>query len=186
MTRRLVSFLLLVLVLTFVTACGNSDNTSGETQNENIGESEEEAVNNAEDDRDYNQKVEVEMADPEGENIGRVILNGEESGGVQFEVDLVNIPQGKHKMSIVKSNVCEAPEFKADVEADNKELAADIPEVEAGDNRKVVTEFTVDNLTFDEEGEGKTLLEGNANSLVLYGTSEQDGERIACGVIGGQ
>jgi Cu-Zn family superoxide dismutase len=134
----------------------------------------------------------VELKNAQGESVGTATLAAARSGGVSIELNLNNLPPGRHGIHFHESPKCEGPAFESagsHYNPETKKHGLFNPEgPHAGD---------VNNFTVKKDGTAKATLVAARMSmdvpsaLVVHAQADDlktdpsgnSGDRIACGVV---
>ncbi|MGI2327954.1 superoxide dismutase family protein [Planococcus sp. YIM B11945] len=189
---------LLFIALAFLlilSACGsNTTNSDPPTETDGSTEVEDENVDEgsetppvgeeAEDNSDEGSSEDllmatVEMMDTDGDAIGTAELTTE-TDGVGIKLNLENLEAGVHGIQFHEAGKCETPDF----ESAGGPFAGDMPDIEVADDGTTKDEFVAADVTMKTD-EDNSLLHPGGTALVIY-AQEDDGERVACGVVTGE
>src|SRR5580700_5694330 len=147
-------------------------------------------------------KTVVEMKDAQGKSVGTVTIvesgTGEKGAGVGLDLDLHDLPPGRHGIHFHQNAKCEAPDFKSagpHFNPDGKKHGLQNPDgSHAGDmnnftvNAKGRAKFTIVNENVDL-GDGSHSAFGNGGTALMIHAKADDmktdpagnaGDRIAC------
>ncbi|HEV2132400.1 MAG TPA: superoxide dismutase family protein [Longimicrobiaceae bacterium] len=150
------------------------------------------------------QEIQVQMINSQGQNIGTARL-AEEGQGVRIAIQVSNLPPGPHGFHIHQTGQCEPPGFQSagghfapmgrqhGFENPQGPHAGDLPNLTVGQNGRADTTVVAQNVTL-REGQQNSLLQAGGTALMIHATADDyrtdpsgnSGDRIACGVIGGQ
>ncbi|TVY10068.1 superoxide dismutase family protein [Paenibacillus cremeus] len=145
--------------------------------------------------------VNVDLLGAKGTSIGKATLT-QVNGGVQFDVDAMNLPEGTHGIHVHENGKCVGPNFdsagahfnpahkKHGVENPEGPHAGDLPNLVAGADGKAKFSFVSKMVTL-EKNQPNSLLKEGGTSLVIHEKADDyktdpsgnSGSRIACGVI---
>jgi superoxide dismutase, Cu-Zn family len=197
MKRWLMLFIALAFLL-ILTACGgdttNTENSEPPTETDGATEVEDENLDEGEENPPEGEESEdnsdegssedllmatVEMLDTNGDAIGTAELTTE-SKGVGVALNLENLDPGVHGIQFHEAGKCETPGF----DSAGGPYAGDLPTIEVGDDGTVKEELVAEDVTLGADEENSLLQEGGT-ALVIY-AQEDDGERVACGVVTGE
>lgn len=191
MMKRWLILVLAILFLLFLTACGN-DSSEPPTSSDGIAEEDTEKIEGegdeipppgteAEDNSGEGTSEEVvaltiEMLDSDGNANGTAELT-EKDNAISIVLDMENLETGMHGVQFHENGQCEVPDF----ESAGEPLTEELPAVEAADDGTVSETLAAEGVTL-KIGEENSLLQEGGTSLVVY-AQEEDGERVACGVV---
>jgi superoxide dismutase, Cu-Zn family len=140
------------------------------------------------------------LKNADGKEIGKATLS-DAKDGVKIQVEVANLPPGKHGIHVHAVGKCDAPLFKAagghlnpaqkqhGLQNPDGAHAGDLPNLVVGKDGKAKATFTAKGATL---GEGKGSLFGpEGTALVVHADPDDEktdpagnsGTRIACGVI---
>lgn len=143
----------------------------------------------------------VEFINTKNEKIGTAILK-EGPDGVEMELNVTNLPPGKHGFHIHETGKCEVPDFKTAGGHFNPEgkqhglhnssgpHVGDLDNLVIQNDGKLTTKVMIPNVTL-KPGEKNSLFKEEGTSLVIHEKEDDmksdpagnSGNRIACGVI---
>ena len=194
--RKLV-FVFIVLLLTLLSACGNTDDGVQDNGDVDSGN----ATDISEEDNEENMPVDVTLKNTDGNNVGTAELE-QVDDGVKITLDATHLPPGTHAIHIHETGSCEAPDFKSTGDhynpGDNEHgfdsekgpHAGDLPNIEVSEDGTVKDEFIAEMVTLEKEQE-HSLLDGDGTALVIHEDEDDNksqpagnaGDRIVCGEI---
>ena len=145
--------------------------------------------------------VKVELANPEGENVGMVKLT-EGSGGITIRLEAKNLPEGVHGFHLHEKGSCEGPDFSSagghfnpfsaghGLQNEEGPHAGDLSNIYVGPDGTATVEVLAPLVTFADRK--YSLLQEGGTAVVIHegaddyvsDPSGDAGARIACGVIG--
>jgi Cu-Zn family superoxide dismutase len=196
MKRGLLTFIALAFLL-ILSACGGSTNTGSsepptetdgatEMEDEKMDEGQEDPPNGeeAEDNQDEGSSEDlmmatVEMLNTDGDAIGTAELTTE-SDGVGVALNLENLESGVHGIQFHETGKCEGPGF----DSAGGPFAGDMQKIKVGDDGTAKDKFVAKDVSMKTDDENSLLHEGGT-ALVIY-AQEDDGERVACGIVTGE
>ncbi|MDN7242000.1 superoxide dismutase family protein [Planococcus sp. N028] len=197
MKRWPLLFIALVFLLTLSACGGDTTNTSNsepptetdgatEAEDEKMDEGQEDPPNGeeAEDNQDEGSSEDlmmatVEMLNTDGDAAGTVALTTE-SDGVGLALNLENLESGVHGIQFHDAGKCEVPSF----DSAGEPFAGGVQTFEVGDDGTAKDEFVVKGVSLKTDDENSLLKEGGT-ALLIY-AEEDEGERIACGIVTGE
>lgn len=143
----------------------------------------------------------ISLVNTEGQTIGQATL-AQKGDKVVIHLEAEKLTPGKHGIHIHQFGKCEPPDFKSAGDHFNPQgkqhgfnspkgfHEGDLPNIEVGDNGKVVIDMTTAVVTL-QPGHPNSIVKADGASLIIhekaddYATdpSGNSGARIACGVI---
>jgi superoxide dismutase, Cu-Zn family len=143
---------------------------------------------------------EASLKSADGKDVGKATFTPTQ-GGVKVEVQVADVPPGKHGIHVHAVGKCEAPDFKSagghfnptakkhGLKNPEGAHAGDMPNLDVGKDGKAKATFTAKGATL-AEGEG-SLFGPDGTALVIHADPDDEktdpagnsGARIACGVI---
>jgi Cu-Zn family superoxide dismutase len=145
-------------------------------------------------------KAKASLADAQGKDVGTATFTPAK-GGVRIQVQLANLPPGKHGIHVHAVGKCDPPDFKSagghfnpagkkhGLHSKEGAHAGDLPNLTVGKGGKATATFTAKGATLGD-GEG-SLFGPDGTALVVHADPDDEktdpagssGARIACGVI---
>lgn len=141
------------------------------------------------------------LLNTEGKEIGKVQFE-EQADGVKISLQAEGLTPGVHGIHIHETGVCTAPSFESaggHFNPNKKEHgfenpkgyhAGDLPNIEVGEDGKIVTQITTDEITL-KKGEPNSILDTDGSALVIHADPDDyktdpagnSGARVACAAI---
>lgn len=197
MLNRKSIFVFIVLLLTLLSACGNTDDDTQDNGDVESGN----ATDVSEEDNEESMPIDVTLKNTDGDNVGTAELE-QVDDGVKITLDATHLPPGTHAIHIHETGSCEAPDFKSagdhynpdDAEhgfdSEGGPHAGDLPNIEVSEDGTVKDEFIADMVTLEKEQE-HSLLDDDGTALVIHADEDDNksqpagnaGDRIVCGEI---
>lgn len=197
MLNRKSIFVFIVLLLTLLSACGNTDDDTQDNGDVESGN----ATDVSEEDNEESMPIDVTLKNTDGDNVGTVELE-QVDDGVKITLDATHLPPGTHAIHIHETGSCEVPDFKSagdhynpgDAEhgfdSEGGPHAGDLPNIEVSEDGTVKDEFIADMVTLEKEQE-HSLLDDDGTALVIHADEDDNksqpagdaGDRIVCGEI---
>ena len=150
-------------------------------------------------------KTVVEMKDAQGKSVGTITLwesgTGPKGTGVGLDLNLHDLPPGRHAIHFHQNAKCDAPDFKSagpHFNPDNKKHGLENPEGHhAGDNANFTVgadgkaKFRVVNKDVTLGSDSHSLFSSGGTAIVIHAKADDQktdpagnaGDRIACGAI---
>ncbi len=146
--------------------------------------------------------AEAKLINPEGKEIGYVLLEEIDTGGVKISLKIKNLPEGTHAFHIHEKGICEPPDFKKagghynpfnkehGLKNPNGPHAGDLPNIGVGKNGRMEVEITAKLVTLKKGKKNSLFKEGGTSFVIHAGADDYTsnpsgmaGPRIACGII---
>ncbi len=144
--------------------------------------------------------VVVQLTDGQGKSVGTITIS-QGNGGLNFKLDLVNLPPGVHGFHVHQNAKCEGPAFTTAGPHFNPESkqhgtenpmgphAGDMMNITVSANGTVKTTVTVKSVTMGDDSH--SIFTNGGTALVIHAKpddyktdpSGNSGDRIACGTI---
>ena len=145
--------------------------------------------------------AEAKLINPEGKEIGYVLLEEIDKGGVKISLKIKGLPEGTHAFHIHEKGICEPLDFKnagGHFNPFNKEHglknpngphAGDLPNIGVGKDGRVEMEITAKLVTL-KKGKKNSLFKEGSTSFVIHAGADDyrsnpsgmAGPRIGCGI----
>lgn len=179
--------LLLVCAFVFAACADKKDDSAGKVDEETASDPAEDGVEDDVTDEGNLPPVTVHLKDRDGKSVGTAEL-AEEEDGLRIMVDAKDLPEGTHGFHFHEKGVCEAPDFEsagghfnptnASHGLDHKEgpHAGDMPNLKVDADGTVKKEFTVKNLTLENDEEN-SLFQDGGTALVIHAEAD-DGKTL--------
>ncbi len=152
-------------------------------------------------------KTVVEMKDTQGKSVGSIVLwesgTGPKGSGVGLELNLHDLPAGRHAIHVHQNAKCDGPDFKSAGPHFNPDAkkhglqnpdghhAGDMMNFSVNEAGKVNLKLINNDVRLGDGTDSHSLFSNGGTSLVIHANADDmktdpsgnSGDRIACGVI---
>jgi Cu-Zn family superoxide dismutase len=152
-------------------------------------------------------KTMVEMKDAQGKNVGSIILwesgTGAKGAGVGLELNLHDLPPGKHGIHVHQNAKCDGPDFKSagphfnpdgkkhGIQNPDGHHAGDMMNFSVNEDGKAKLKLANDDVSLGDGSDSHSLFSNGGTAIVIHAKEDDmktdpsgnSGDRIACGVI---
>jgi Cu-Zn family superoxide dismutase len=152
-------------------------------------------------------KTVVEMKDAQGKSVGTIALwesgTGPKGAGVGLELNLHDLPAGRHGIHIHQNAKCDGPDFKSAGPHFNPDAkkhglqnpdghhAGDMMNFSVNEEGKAKLKLTNNDVRLGDGTDSHSLFSNGGTSLIIHANADDmktdpsgsSGDRIACGVI---
>jgi Cu-Zn family superoxide dismutase len=152
-------------------------------------------------------KTVVEMKDAQGKSVGTVTIvesgTGEKGAGVGLDLDLHDLPPGRHGIHFHQNAKCDGPDFKSagpHFNPDGKKHgfqnpdghhAGDMMNFSVNEQGAAKLKLTDDDVVLGDGTNSHSLFSNGGTALVIHANADDmktdpsgnSGDRIACGVV---
>lgn len=195
--KRLTLILMMALIALVLIACGQKDDKK--EADKNI----ETPTTPNSNEQTEPQQIDATFKDADDKTIGSAVISEEEGKeGLIVQVDVENLPAGKHGFHIHEKGKCEAPDFKSagghfnpghqEHGMDNPEgpHAGDMDNLDVPESGEVKEEVLAKQVSLDKDSDNYLFGDG-AVSLMIHAEADDNktdpagnaGDRIACAEV---
>jgi Cu-Zn family superoxide dismutase len=152
-------------------------------------------------------KTVVEMKDAQGKSVGTVTIvdsgTGEKGAGVELDLNLHDLPPGRHGIHFHQNAKCDGPDFKSagphfnpdgkkhGLQSPDGHHAGDMMNVSVNEQGAAKLKLTDDDVVLGDGSNTHSLFSNGGMALVIHAKEDDmktdpsgnSGDRIACGVV---
>jgi Cu-Zn family superoxide dismutase len=152
-------------------------------------------------------KTVVEMKDAQGKSVGSVTISESGTGangtGVGLDLNLHDLPPGKHGIHFHQNAKCDGPDFKSagphfnpdgkkhGLQSPDGHHAGDMMNFSVNDEGKATLKLTDDDVVLGDGTNNHSLFSNGGTALVIHANADDmktdpsgnSGDRIACGAV---